>query len=280
MLQATCPRLRKGFCPDRSRAQNGSFQAISIFGILTSPSSTICHDFCIGYCSTPFRCHARSSSTVCRLNPDCQASSLYDLMTTGYDAFNLYCSLRDNWVTNGRMARFHALYDSLRGIILIIPFSLHLIVADLLLSSLLPLSPFVPSFVYGLSSSIAGSVWCHIQAIFTRFNRASLTFGHSSAQLPYGESAIVIANHASWTDFYMIQALAQRAGMLQRCRWFAKSQLRWVPLLGWGLWAMGMPLVTRDWTHDRGEMERVFGGIKNRRWPICMTLKWSLDTIA
>ncbi|EME38027.1 hypothetical protein DOTSEDRAFT_75999 [Dothistroma septosporum NZE10] len=56
--------------------------------------------------------------------------------------------------------------------------------------------------------------------------------------------------------------------MLGRCRYFAKSQLKWVPFLGWGLWAMGMPLVSRKWTRDQREMERVFRGILRRRWPV------------
>ncbi|KZF23738.1 hypothetical protein L228DRAFT_282428 [Xylona heveae TC161] len=86
--------------------------------------------------------------------------------------------------------------------------------------------------------------------------------------LPQHESAIVIANHVSWTDFYMIQALASQAGMLSRCRWFAKKQLRWVPFLGWGLWAMRMPLVSRKWMVDRREMERVFAGVAEHKWPL------------
>ena len=73
-----------------------------------------------------------------------------------------------------------------------------------------------------------------------------------------GESAIVVANHVAWTDLYLVQDVAQRAGMLGQCRWFARMQLRWVPFLGWGLWAMGMPLVGRNWTRDRKELEDVF----------------------
>jgi hypothetical protein len=57
--------------------------------------------------------------------------------------------------------------------------------------------------------------------------------------------------------------------MLSRCRWFAKKELKWVPFLGWGLWAMGMPLVSRKWMEDRKEMERVFGGVVEKKWPIC-----------
>lgn len=32
---------------------------------------------------------------------------------------------------------------------------------------------------------------------------------------------------------------------------------------------MGMPLVSRKWMEDRKEMERVFGGVVERKWPIC-----------
>ena len=66
-----------------------------------------------------------------------------------------------------------------------------------------------------------------------------------------------------------IQELAIRSGMLGRCRWFAKQQLKWVPFLGWGLWAMGMPLVSRKWMTDQKEMSRVFRGPLERRWPLC-----------
>ncbi len=168
----------------------------------------------------------------------------------------------------------------IRGALLILPFLVQLFITDIVLSLLLPLSVLLPTAVYDTSSRLAFFVWAHIQHIFTTANGAHITITYggdgnddivNGTGLPVGESAIVVANHVAWTDFYMIQALALRAGMLGRCRWFAKSQLRWVPFLGWGLWAMGMPLVTRDWTHDRREMDRVFGGIRRNRWPICMS---------
>ena len=158
-------------------------------------------------------------------------------------------------------------YYGIRGAVILSPWVLHLLCADICLSALLPLSPLLPSFVYDASSVIAGSVWRWIQAIFTRLNSARITT--SGSLLPANESAIVISNHLSWTDFYMIQALAIRSNMLGRCRWFAKRQLKWVPFLGWGLWAMGMPLVSRNWVTDRREMESVFGNITSHEWPIC-----------
>lgn len=150
----------------------------------------------------------------------------------------------------------------------IFPWTIHLLLADLLLSALLPLAILFPDWTYDLSSKIAASVWRGIQDICERKNHANIIF--AGDELPTGESAIVVANHIEWTDFYLIQHLALKAGMLGRCRWFAKRELRWVPFLGWGLWAMGMPLVSRRWTHDKLEMERVFHGVVARKWPMCM----------
>ncbi|KAK3363102.1 acyltransferase [Lasiosphaeria hispida] len=153
----------------------------------------------------------------------------------------------------------------LRGLGLVVPWLTWLLVADILLSLLLPFKLLFPDTVYNWSSHIANSVWRWIQNIFEVRNGAVITM--SGDALPAGESAIVVANHVGWSDFYMIQALAKRAGMLGRCRWFAKVQLRMVPFLGWGLWAMGFPLVSRNWVKDKAELERVFKGITERRWP-------------
>ena len=168
-----------------------------------------------------------------------------------------------------RSGLWRGLLYSIRGACIVTPWILQLAAADIILSGLLPLSVLFPSLTYHLSSSIAESVWRTVQFIFTRINGARITT--SGSELPERESAIVVCNHVSWSDFYMVQALAIRSQMLGRSRWFAKQQLKWVPFLGWGLWAMGMPLVSRDWSKDQNEMNRVFSGIIDRKWPICMT---------
>ncbi|KAI0385820.1 1-acyl-sn-glycerol-3-phosphate acyltransferase [Hypomontagnella monticulosa] len=164
------------------------------------------------------------------------------------------------------MAILGSIPSDLRGIVLAIPWVIYLAVCDAALSLLLPVKIFAPDFVYRVSSQIAYSVWWWIQFIFETLNGADITF--SGDRLPTKESAVVISNHVTWADFYMIQALALRSSMLGQCRWFAKIQLRWVPFLGWGLWAMGMPMVTRNWMRDQRELQRVFGGIVRRRWPM------------
>ena len=159
------------------------------------------------------------------------------------------------------------LYYCVRGVAIVIPWILHLALADILLSALLPLSAVFPTLTYHLSSRLADSAWRAIQRVFTRLNGAIVTT--SGASLPEGESAIVVCNHVSWSDFYIIQALAIRSRMLGYSRWFAKQQLKWVPFLGWGLWALSMPLVSRNWLRDQRELNRVFGGLVRRQWPMC-----------
>lgn len=155
----------------------------------------------------------------------------------------------------------------MRTLFLVIPWALELVLMDLILSLLLPVSYFFPNWVYNASSFVAFTNWRFIQWIFEVCNGGKITI--SGDELPTGESAIVIANHVSWTDFYMIQALAIRAGMLGRCRWFSKIELRYVPLLGWGIWAMGMPMVSRNWLKDKSELDRVFAGVVVKKWPQC-----------
>lgn len=165
------------------------------------------------------------------------------------------------------MASQQSLVTHVRGVVLTAPWLLYLLLADVLLSLLLPLKLLRPRLVYDASSSIANSVWAWIQIIFERINGAHITYSGDS--LPEGESAIVVVNHVAWADFYMIQALAQRAGMLGRCRYFAKIQLRLVPFLGWGLWAMGMPMVSRNWLKDKSELDRVFSNTVEKGYPTC-----------
>ena len=179
-----------------------------------------------------------------------------------------------------RQGRLGCVFLSLRSHFVLLLWLIHLCAADILLSALLVLSiiPSLRTWTYNASSHVAASIWIGIQHIFTSINGANIIIS-GAEKLPSSESAIVISNHVEWTDFYMIQALGIRSGMLGRCRWFAKQQLKWVPLLGWGLWAMGMPLVSRNWTTDRDEMDRVFRGVVERRWPICKfhCLLWPRD---
>lgn len=56
----------------------------------------------------------------------------------------------------------------------------------------------------------------HVRSYFKRRQKARITY--SGDRLPDKESAIVISNHRSWTDFYLLHSVAIRRGMLSNCK--------------------------------------------------------------
>src|SRR5690606_33117909 len=66
---------------------------------------------------------------------------------------------------------------------------------------------------------------------------------HCPAQLRSDGHYLVLANHQSWVDIPMLQAALNRRVPL--LRFFLKSQLFWVPLLGLAWWALDFPFMKR-----------------------------------
>jgi 1-acyl-sn-glycerol-3-phosphate acyltransferase len=62
---------------------------------------------------------------------------------------------------------------------------------------------------------------------------------------------MVISNHQSWVDIPVMQALLNRR--LPFLRFFLKSQLFWVPVLGLAWWALDFPFMKR---YSRAQIER------------------------
>ncbi|KAK0660091.1 hypothetical protein QBC41DRAFT_351033 [Cercophora samala] len=127
----------------------------------------------------------------------------------------------------------------IRGLCLVTPFLLSTGLANLTLF-FLPFAKLLlsPALIHTLSSLIAGTlVYRFIQHIFTTINGAEITFSGDTPRP--NESAIVISNHVGWSDFYLVQAAADKANMGGH---------------------------TRNWTRDKGELERVFRGVREGGW--------------
>lgn len=62
-------------------------------------------------------------------------------------------------------------------------------------------------------------------------------------QLRYGGHYLVFANHQSWVDIPVLQKVFNRR--IPLLRFFLKSQLFWVPLLGLAWWALDFPFMKR-----------------------------------
>lgn len=62
---------------------------------------------------------------------------------------------------------------------------------------------------------------------------------------------LVVANHQSWTDIFVLQTVFNRR--IPFLKFFIKQQLIWVPLLGFAWWALEMPFMRR---HSREALEK------------------------
>ncbi|RUP51307.1 acyltransferase-domain-containing protein [Jimgerdemannia flammicorona] len=99
-----------------------------------------------------------------------------------------------------------------------------------------------------------------------KHHQAHITF--SGDEIPEEESAIVMANHRSWTDFYMIHSVAIRKKMLSNCKYFVKDSLKFLPFFGWGMWLMGMIFVKRNWVKDQAKINQMFATINEFKSPV------------
>jgi len=68
---------------------------------------------------------------------------------------------------------------------------------------------------------------------------------------PVLEHALIVANHVSWLDIFVINAL-------HPCRFVAKAEIRSWPVLGWLAAAAGTVFIARG---DRRELRHIFKGL-------------------
>lgn len=54
---------------------------------------------------------------------------------------------------------------------------------------------------------------------------------------------MIMANHRSWVDVFVLMHLARRS--MPMPRFFLKRQLLWIPIVGWGCWVLDMPFMRR-----------------------------------
>ena len=77
---------------------------------------------------------------------------------------------------------------------------------------------------------------------------------HSQAptlQLNKNGSYLVIANHQSWFDIYILQSLITRQGPM--LSFLVKRELIYVPIIGWIILALRFPLLNRQLSRPPGE---------------------------
>jgi 1-acyl-sn-glycerol-3-phosphate acyltransferase len=124
-----------------------------------------------------------------------------------------------------------------------------LILSMALLKALLPVARLRPSFNHALEAIAASWIACNTWLIL-KLTHTRLVLNVPAA-LNAGGQYLVIANHQSWVDIPVLQAaLSRRVPLL---RFFLKSQLFWVPLLGLAWWALDFPFMKR---YSRAQLAR------------------------
>ena len=86
-------------------------------------------------------------------------------------------------------------------------------------------------------------------------------------EVPPRENALVIANHQQMPDINFLMAYARTKDRLGDLKWFAKSAIKYVPGVGWGMWFLDCPFVDREWSRDRASIERTFERLRSGKAP-------------
>jgi 1-acyl-sn-glycerol-3-phosphate acyltransferase len=110
-----------------------------------------------------------------------------------------------------------------------------------LLKALLPFAPLRRWFDRGLM--LIAESWIGLNSgMIGAFTRTRFEI-EGLENLRYGGHYLVLANHQSWVDIPVLQKVFNRR--IPLLRFFLKSQLFWVPLLGLAWWALDFPFMKR-----------------------------------
>ena len=116
------------------------------------------------------------------------------------------------------------------------------------------------------SSLIVGSLWKLCNLVFYISGGQLQVFG--SDEVRPGESAMVISNHRSFADFFLMHVVAIQHDMIWCCRYFVKDSIKWIPFFGWGMRLMGMIMLKRNWLQDQKRIFTTFAFYTKHRLPL------------
>lgn len=121
-------------------------------------------------------------------------------------------------------------------------FSLNTLFWSTLLYPLILVKPLFPGFFHRMSVRI-GEMWISWNDRNREITQDINIEIQMDAKLDYNESYLVVSNHQSWLDIVILQHVFNRK--IPFLRFFLKSQLLYVPLLGGAWWALGYPFMKR-----------------------------------
>jgi len=159
-----------------------------------------------------------------------------------------------------------AIFIYVKGVLLALLVILSCFGFNLIQLIMFPLYYIAPAVNYYFQSFLLGAQIRLMHFVFTKIQGAQITY--SGHKLDVGSSAFVLSNHQSWSDFYMIGALAIHFGMEPYNRYFIKDSVKYLPIFGWGLYFTGQLFMKRNWESDVNQIDRIFGTIWHYKLPV------------
>lgn len=95
--------------------------------------------------------------------------------------------------------------------------------------------------------------WSQIVALSEWWSgsRVRITFADEETEKHFGtEHALVLMNHKYEVDWLFAWMVCDKFKMLGTAKAFAKSSLKWVPVIGWGWFFCEMIFLERNWDKD------------------------------
>jgi 1-acyl-sn-glycerol-3-phosphate acyltransferase len=123
---------------------------------------------------------------------------------------------------------------------------------------------FIQLFVYPFNKSVAirlkqcfASIYYFMNHIIVEFicQKKMVFYGDT---LPMQENVLMISNHVSFHDLFILFNVAARRNRLGQCRVFTKDEIRNYGPWGWSIRLLGFIFVKRDWTEDAQKIQYAF----------------------
>lgn len=86
------------------------------------------------------------------------------------------------------------------------------------------------------------------------------------------EHAVLMSNHISDMDTYILWILAQRSGCLRSALTVVKKSSKYLPIVGWASWFFGFVFLERSWAKDEGYLKTSLEELKDFPMPFWLTI--------
>ncbi|KDP22082.1 hypothetical protein JCGZ_25913 [Jatropha curcas] len=86
------------------------------------------------------------------------------------------------------------------------------------------------------------------------------------------EHALVMPNHISDADIFILWLLAQRFNCLRSALMVVKKSSMYIPIFGWAAWFMEYVFMSRSWAKDEKNLKSRLIGLQDFPWPFWLTI--------